>query len=42
MPLLLKLKKAAMNPCRCGHADDPELACHRLPLCRQDYLGRIS
>ncbi|MBE8190768.1 MAG: YifB family Mg chelatase-like AAA ATPase [Alphaproteobacteria bacterium] len=33
---------AAMNPCRCGHADDPELACHRLPLCRQDYLGRIS
>lgn len=33
---------AAMNPCRCGHADDPELSCHRLPMCRQDYLGRIS
>ncbi len=33
---------AAMNPCRCGHADDPNLACHRLPLCRQDYLSKLS
>lgn len=33
---------AAMNPCRCGHAEDPDLACHRLPLCRQDYLARLS
>ncbi|MGC6534697.1 MAG: YifB family Mg chelatase-like AAA ATPase [Parvibaculales bacterium] len=33
---------AAMNPCRCGHADNPDLACHRLPLCRQDYLGKLS
>ena len=33
---------AAMNPCRCGHADDPDLACHRLPACRQDYLARLS
>ncbi len=33
---------AAMNPCRCGHADDPQLACHRLPLCRQDYLSKLS
>ena len=33
---------AAMNPCRCGHADDADLACHRLPLCRQDYLGKLS
>ena len=33
---------AAMNPCRCGHADDANLACHRLPLCRQDYLGKLS
>ncbi len=33
---------AAMNPCRCGHADDADLACHRLPLCRQDYLARVS
>ena len=33
---------AAMNPCRCGHADDASLACHRLPLCRDDYLARLS
>lgn len=33
---------AAMNPCRCGHADDADLACHLLPLCRQDYLARVS
>ncbi len=33
---------AAMNPCRCGHADDADLACHRLPLCRQEYLAKIS
>ena len=33
---------AAMNPCRCGHADDADLACHRLPLCRQEYLGKLS
>ena len=33
---------AAMNPCRCGHADDATLACHRLPLCRQEYLGKLS
>ena len=33
---------AAMNPCRCGHADDAELACNRLPTCRQEYLARLS
>jgi magnesium chelatase family protein len=33
---------AAINPCRCGHADDAALACHRLPLCRQEYLARLS
>ena len=33
---------AAMNPCRCGHAEDPDLACHRLPICRQEYIGRLS
>lgn len=33
---------AAMNPCRCGHAADPELACHRLPFCMQDYLSKLS
>lgn len=33
---------AAMNPCRCGHADDPDQACHLLPRCRTDYLNRLS
>ena len=33
---------AAMNPCRCGHAADASLACHRLPLCRQEYLAKLS
>ena len=33
---------AAMNPCRCGHVDDASLACHRLPLCRQEYLAKLS
>ena len=31
-----------MNPCRCGYAEDPDLACHRLPICRQEYIGRLS
>ncbi|MDX1540956.1 MAG: YifB family Mg chelatase-like AAA ATPase [Geminicoccaceae bacterium] len=33
---------AAMNPCRCGHLDDPALACARAPRCAQDYQARIS
>ncbi len=33
---------AAMNPCRCGYANDPELSCHRLPHCMKDYLSRLS
>jgi magnesium chelatase family protein len=33
---------AAMNPCRCGHLDDPVQACPRAPRCAQDYQGRIS
>ena len=33
---------AAMNPCRCGYANDPDRACKRLPACMQDYLGRVS
>ena len=33
---------AAMNPCRCGHANDPELSCHRIPQCINEYLGRLS
>ncbi|SLN17884.1 YifB family Mg chelatase-like AAA ATPase [Oceanibacterium hippocampi] len=33
---------AAMNPCRCGHLDDPALACARAPRCALDYQSRIS
>ncbi len=33
---------AAMNPCRCGHLDDPGLACARAPKCAQEYQGRVS
>ncbi len=33
---------SAANPCRCGYMADPERACARVPLCGQDYLGRIS
>ncbi len=33
---------AAMNPCRCGHLDDPALACSRAPRCAREYQARIS
>lgn len=33
---------AAMNPCRCGHLDDPVQACPRAPRCAVDYQSRIS
>ncbi len=33
---------AAMNPCRCGHLDNPALACPRAPRCAADYQNRIS
>lgn len=33
---------AAMNPCRCGHLDDPERACSRAPRCAIDYQSKIS
>jgi magnesium chelatase family protein len=35
---------AAMNPCRCGHANDPGYACRRGPStrCTADYQTRIS
>ena len=33
---------AAANPCRCGYLSDPARACAKVPLCGQDYLGRIS
>ncbi|MGB3721667.1 MAG: ATP-binding protein, partial [Pacificimonas sp.] len=33
---------AAMNPCRCGHLGDAELACSRAPRCAADYQSKIS
>ncbi|MCC7272252.1 MAG: YifB family Mg chelatase-like AAA ATPase [Alphaproteobacteria bacterium] len=33
---------AAMNPCRCGHLDDPAIACARAPGCARDYQSRLS
>jgi magnesium chelatase family protein len=33
---------AAMNPCRCGHLDDPALACSKAPRCAEDYQGKVS
>ncbi len=33
---------AAMNPCRCGHMDDPARACSKAPRCAQDYQSRLS
>ena len=33
---------AAMNPCRCGHLDDPSLTCGRAPRCALDYQSKIS
>jgi magnesium chelatase family protein len=33
---------AAMNPCRCGHLDDPALACSRAPRCAADYQAKVS
>jgi magnesium chelatase family protein len=33
---------AAANPCKCGYMTDPARACARVPLCGEDYMGRIS
>ena len=33
---------AAMNPCRCGHLDDPAIACGRAPRCAADYQSKLS
>lgn len=33
---------AAANPCKCGYLADPARACARVPLCGEEYLGRIS
>ena len=33
---------AAMNPCRCGHLDEPQLSCGKSPRCAVDYQTKIS
>ncbi len=33
---------AAANPCKCGYLSDPARACSKVPVCGEDYLGRIS
>lgn len=33
---------AAMNPCPCGHIDDPERTCSRAPKCALSYQSKIS
>lgn len=33
---------AAANPCKCGYMSDPARACARVPVCGEDYLGRVS
>lgn len=33
---------AAANPCKCGYLADASRACARVPICGQEYLGRIS
>jgi magnesium chelatase family protein len=33
---------AAMNPCRCGHLGDPQLACSKAPRCGSEYQSRLS
>lgn len=33
---------SAANPCRCGYLADASRACARVPLCGEEYLGKIS
>ena len=33
---------AAMNPCKCGYADDAERACTKIPKCVSEYQQKIS
>ncbi|MFZ9200513.1 MAG: YifB family Mg chelatase-like AAA ATPase [Paracoccaceae bacterium] len=33
---------AAANPCKCGYMTDPARACARVPVCGEEYMGRIS
>ena len=32
----------AMNPCKCGYIDDPDLSCSKAPICSSSYLSKIS
>lgn len=32
----------AMNPCRCGHADEPGFSCRQGANCRDRYMARVS
>ena len=32
---------AAMNPCPCGRAYEPDVNCSKLPVCMRNYLSRI-
>jgi len=34
--------KMATRLCRCGHLDDPALACSRAPRCAAEYQSKIS
>ncbi len=33
---------AAANPCKCGYLTDAARACARVPICGDEYMGRIS
>jgi len=33
---------AAANPCKCGYLADAARACARVPICGEEYMGRIS
>jgi magnesium chelatase family protein len=33
---------AAMNPCRCGRADEPGHSCRQGPACHEKYQARVS
>jgi magnesium chelatase family protein len=33
---------AAANPCKCGYLADAARACARVPICGDEYMGRIS
>ena len=39
---IFEYRNRAIQRCRCGHLDDPALACGRAPRCAQDYQAKIS